>query len=89
VFGLREDADPPTTPYSWALEAAPFIGPPLPSHVADNEALGVFDSRSFLAREVDTTLYTLHDYGVTADVDRYQGYILDYKVLQARQQQLD
>jgi hypothetical protein len=49
VFGLREDADPPTTPYGWALEAAPFIGPPLSPHVADNEALGVFDAQSFLA----------------------------------------
>jgi hypothetical protein len=61
----------------------------LPPHVTDNEALGVFDARSFLAREVDTALYTLHDYGVTADVDRYRGYMLDYEVLQARQLQLD
>jgi hypothetical protein len=38
---------------------------------------------------VDAALYTLHDYGVTADIDRYRGYMLDYEVLQARQLQLD
>jgi hypothetical protein len=89
VLGLWDDADPPSTPYGWTLKAAPFIGPPLSPYVADNMAFGVYDSHSQLAREVDAALYALNDYGVTADVDRYRGLMLDYKTLLARQRALD
>jgi hypothetical protein len=89
ILGLRDDADPPSTPYGWALEAAPFVGPALSPYTVDNKALGVLDLRSLLAREVDAALYALNDYGITADIDRYRGLMLDYETLLARQCTLD
>jgi hypothetical protein len=83
VLGLRDDADPPSTPYGWALEAAPFIGPALSPYTVNNKALGVFDSHSQLAREVDAAPFALNDYGVTTDVDHYRSLMLDYKTLLA------
>jgi hypothetical protein len=85
VYGLRDDADPPTQPYGWHLEATPFEGPLLSPNRVDNEALGVFDLHSPLAREVDAALFSLNDYGVTVDMDWYRGLMLDYETLLARQ----
>jgi hypothetical protein len=31
--------------------------------------------------EVDIALFKLRDYGVTADIDRYRGHMLEYKAL--------
>jgi hypothetical protein len=51
--------------------------------------MGIYDAWYLDACEVDIALYALHNYRITADMDRYQGLMLDYKVLQARQQALE
>jgi hypothetical protein len=89
VIGLRDDSTPPLEPYGWSLEAAPFIGPRLPTPLSDNEALGIFDAGYPGAVEVDIALYELRDYGVTADVDRYRGHMLEYEVLLEEKRLLD
>jgi hypothetical protein len=71
VYGLHDDANPPTSPYGWSLEATPFISPVLSPYTVNNKALGIYDSHSLLAREVDVALYALNDYGVTADMNHY------------------
>ena len=89
AYGIRDDADPPEVAYGWPIEAAPFIGPNLPTNGVDNEALGVFDASYDDSIKVDIAVYALKDYGVTADVDRYRGHMLDYDDLLARKRQLD
>jgi hypothetical protein len=37
VHSMRDDDVPPQTVYGWPLEAAPFIGPPLPTSIANNK----------------------------------------------------
>jgi hypothetical protein len=39
--------------------------------------------------EVDIALYELRDYGVTADVDRYRGHMLEYEALLEEKRLLD
>jgi hypothetical protein len=89
VLGLRDDSNPPLEPYGWPLEAASFIGPRLPPTRSDNEALGIFDAGYPGAVEVDIALYELKDYGVTADVDRYRGHMLEYEALLEEKKALD
>jgi hypothetical protein len=89
VYGLRDDADPPSTPYGWPLVTTPFMGPAPSPLVVNNDAMAIFDHRYFEYEEVDAALYALREYGVTADVDHYQGLRADHKSLLARQRQLD
>ena len=79
VLGLHDDSIPSTSPYGWALEAAPFIGPFLFPVYVDNEALGIFDTCYNKSRQVDAALYTIWDYGILADMDKYKSHMLDYK----------
>jgi hypothetical protein len=89
MLGLRDDSVPPQEPYGWPLEAAPFIGPRHSTTHSDNKALGIFDSGYPGAVEVDIALYKLRDHGVTADVDRYRGHMLEYKALLEEKRLLD
>ena len=90
VYGLRDDAIPPTTPYGWKLEAAPYTGTiPCLDATVDNAALGIFDACYARVLEVDATLYTVRDYGVFADIDMYHDHMLEYKELTACQAQVD
>jgi hypothetical protein len=89
VLGLCDDSAPPREPYGWLLEAAPFISPCLSTNHSDNEALGIFDAGYPGAVEVDIALYKLRDYGVTADIDRYRGHMLEYKALLEEKRLLD
>ena len=90
IYGLRDDAIPPTTPYGWKLEAAPYTGtiPHLDTTI-DNAALGIFDACYARVLEVDAALYAVHDYGVLANVDMYCDRMLEYEELTAHQAQVD
>jgi hypothetical protein len=89
IHSMRDDAVPPQTAYSWPLEAAPFIGPPLPTPIANNKQLNIFNTHHLDARSVDAALYALDDYGVIADVNQYRGSMTEYKTLLAKQSILD
>jgi hypothetical protein len=65
------------------------MGPPLPSTVANNKVLNVLDSQHLDARSVDTALYMLDDYGLTADINHYRSSMTEYEALLARQSILD
>ena len=79
MLTLHDNAVPPTAPYGWTLEAAPFMGPfPFPVY-KNNEVLGIFDARYNKSRQVDVALYAICDYGLLAEVDKYRSQMLDYE----------
>lgn len=86
VHGLMNNTTPPTTPYGWLLEAAPFTDPiPHLDTSVNNEALGIFDACYTKITEVDASLYVVHNYRVLANVDKYCALMLDYEDLLAGQ----
>jgi hypothetical protein len=89
VHGMQDNANPPQTSYGWPLEAAPFVGPSLPATMANNEVLNIFNSHHLDAQSIDAALYTLDNYGLIADVDRYRSSMTQYKALLSRQTLLD
>jgi hypothetical protein len=80
VHRMRDDAKPPQTAYGWPLEAAPFIGPPLP-HCSQQQSAEPFRLSHLDARSVDAALYALDNYGLIADVDHYRSSMTEYKAL--------
>jgi hypothetical protein len=56
IYGLCDNAKPPTTPYGWPLEAVPFIGPSLSPYTVNNDAMGIYNSQYLNACKVDIVL---------------------------------
>ena len=84
AYGLMSNDGPQGTPYSWPIEAKPFTGPiPHLDVSVDNTSLGIFDARYARSLEVDASLYTVCDYRVLANVDKYHIKMLDYEDLLA------
>ena len=90
AYGLMSDDGPQGTPYGWPIEAKPFTEPiPHLNVSVDNTSLGIFNACYAKSLEVDTSLYTICDFGVLADVDKYRIKMLDYEDLLKCQAQVD
>jgi hypothetical protein len=71
VFATCKDIE--GMPYSWTLEAAPFMGPKPSPLTTDSDHLAPFTNAYHFKKEVDIALYAIDDPGLIADADRHRA----------------
>ena len=74
VYAMHCRGDPPMAPYGWPLEAAPYEGPALNPTITNDTDLAPFHANHTDKPLVDIGLYNINDRGLTADINRLQGY---------------
>ena len=86
VIGTRDDLDNNTSYYGWPLQAAPFLGPS--TEHANNADLDLLLGDEGARLEVDISLATIDDKGLTADVNRHRHVVDEEAILRQREEEL-